>query len=149
MNKMRIKLIVGTCVFIGAIAYLAVAGARQSLVYHLTVDQFLADSQHHAQRVRLFGNVDSQNFASDPGNLTASFTLKGTAATIPVQYHGVIPGLFQAHRDVVIEGQLNEQGVFVADVMMTKCASKYESKTQTPADAVQAAAATAKPGSAS
>ena len=143
---MRIKLAVGTCVFLGAVAYLAFAGAKESLVYHLTVDQFLADTQHHGQRVRLFGNVDSQHFLSSPANLTASFVLKGTAAQVPVQYHGVIPGLFQAGRDVVIEGQMNAQGVFIADVMMTKCASKYESQTHAPADNAQAQDASAKPG---
>src|SRR5271165_4580129 len=127
MNKMRIKLAVGACVFLGAITYLAFAGARQAHVYHLTVDQFLSEGQYRTQRVRLCGKVDDKHFTSSPASLSASFVLKGANVQLPVEYHGVIPGLFQAGRDVVVEGQLNVQGVFVADVMMTKCASKYES----------------------
>jgi cytochrome c-type biogenesis protein CcmE len=38
----------------------------------------------------------------------------------------------------VVEGQLNGQGVFAADVMMTKCASKYESSGQAPMDKANA-----------
>ena len=127
MNSMRIKLAVGACVLLGAITYLALAGARQAHVYHLTVDQFLSDGQYRTQRVRLCGTVDDKHFSASPASLTASFLLKGAGVELPVQYHGVIPALFQAGRDVVVEGQLNPQGVFAADVMMTKCASKYES----------------------
>jgi cytochrome c-type biogenesis protein CcmE len=156
MNKIRIKLAVGTCIVLGAIAYLAVAGAKQSLVYHMSVDQFLADGQYRTQRVRLAGTVSTKQFLSDPGNLTASFLLTGKLTNVLVQYHGVIPGLFQAGRDVVIEGQLNTQGVFVADVLMTKCASKYESKLNMPrtnaapaSDSVQALSAGSPTGRAS
>ena len=138
MNSMRIKLAVGACVFVGAITYLAFAGARQAHVYHLTVDQFLSDGQYRTERVRLCGTVDDKHFSSSPASLTASFVLKGASVELPVQYHGVIPGLFQAGRDVVVEGQLNGQGVFAADVMMTKCASKYESANQAPADKASA-----------
>ena len=138
MNSMRIKLAVGACVLLGAITYLAFAGARQAHVYHLTVDQFLSDGQYRTQRVRLCGTVDDKHFSSSPASLTARFVLKGAGIELPVQYHGVIPGLFQAGRDVVVEGQLNGQGVFAADVMMTKCASKYESTGRSPADKANA-----------
>lgn len=149
MNRMRIKLAVGTCVFLVAITYLAFAGARQAHVYHLTVDQFLSDGQYRTQRVRLCGRVDDKNFSSSPASLTANFVLKGNAVDLPVQYHGVIPGLFQAGRDVVVEGKFNRQGVFAADVMMTKCASKYESAGQAPSDKPDAMDAPQKLGRAS
>jgi cytochrome c-type biogenesis protein CcmE len=134
MNKMHVKLAVAGFVFLGALSYLAFAGAKQASVYHLTVDQFLAGAQFRTQRVRLCGTVSEKDFQAKAATLAASFILKGTAAEIPVQYHGIIPDLFQANRDVVIEGQLNASGVFIADVMMTKCASKYESDSHGPMD---------------
>jgi cytochrome c-type biogenesis protein CcmE len=127
MNRMRLKLTIVSLTLVGALAYLAIAGARQAWVYHLTVDQFLASPQYHNQRLRLAGTVDTQDFSLDQAALCASFQLKGTSQRIAVVYHGVIPDLFQAGRDVVVEGQLNNAGVFQADVLMTKCASKYES----------------------
>jgi cytochrome c-type biogenesis protein CcmE len=149
MNRTRIKLAIGACVFAGAITYLALAGARQAHVYHLTVDQFLSDSQYRTQRVRLCGTVDDKRFFSSPASLTASFVLKGARVELPIEYHGVIPSLFQAGRDVVVEGQLNGQGVFAADVMMTKCASKYESAANGPRDRLDAPNASSKLGNAS
>lgn len=149
MNRMHIKLAIAGCVFLGALSYLAYAGARQASVYHLTVDQFLADAQYRTQRVRLCGTVDDKDFSAKPGTLAASFILKGTAVQVHVQYHGVVPDLFQAGRDVVVEGQLNSQGVFAADVMMTKCASKYESDGHGSMDKPTAVDAASKPGRAS
>jgi cytochrome c-type biogenesis protein CcmE len=129
MNRIGLKILIAVVVFTGALSYLAYAGARQGWVYHLTVDQYLSDPQYKVQRVRLFGTVEKDHFSSSPAALTASFVLKGTDATIPVQFHGVIPEMFQAERQVVIEGRLDTAGQFQADVLMTKCASKYEAKS--------------------
>jgi cytochrome c-type biogenesis protein CcmE len=129
MNRIGLKIAVASVVFLGALSYLAFAGAKQGWVYHLTVDQFLSDPQYKVQRIRLFGTVETDHFSSSPAALTAAFILKGTSAQIPVVFHGVIPEMFQAGRDVVIEGRLDAAGTFQADVLMTKCASKYEAKS--------------------
>jgi cytochrome c-type biogenesis protein CcmE len=128
MNRVALKIAIASVVFIGAISYLAYAGAKQAWVYHLTVDQFTTSPQYKTQRVRLCGTVCKDHFNSSPAQLTATFALKGTTSDVPIEYHGVIPDLFQAGRDVVIEGRLDTAGVFQADVLMTKCASKYEMK---------------------
>jgi cytochrome c-type biogenesis protein CcmE len=129
MTRIGIKIAAASLVFVGALSFLALAGARQSWVYHLTVDQYLSDPQYATQRVRLCGVVVKEKCIVDPAALTASFVLKGTSATVPVTYHGTIPDLFAPGRDVEIEGRRDPAGIFQADVLMTKCASKYESKT--------------------
>jgi cytochrome c-type biogenesis protein CcmE len=56
-------------------------------------------------------------------------------ATVLVVYHGQVPDLFKAGRDVVLQGHLPlRNGVFVAkqDSLVTKCPSKY-----TPAPAAK------------
>jgi cytochrome c-type biogenesis protein CcmE len=128
MTRIGIKIAAASLVFVGALSFLAYAGARQSWVYHLTVDQFLSDPQYRAQRVRLCGVVAKENCFANSAALSATFVLNGTSATIPVQYHGSIPDLFAPGRDVEIEGRLDPAGNFQADVLMTKCASKYEAK---------------------
>lgn len=125
MNRIGFKIGIASAVFIAAMSYLAFAGARQGWVYHLTVDQFLADPHYKVQRVRLCGNVSKDHFSASPATLTASFVLTGAHAQVPVTFHGVIPEMFRAGGDVVIEGRLNGAGQFQADVLMTKCASKY------------------------
>jgi cytochrome c-type biogenesis protein CcmE len=126
MRAMHIKLTFAGLVLVAGVTYLAVAGAKSGWVYHLPVDQFVTDAQYRTQRVRLCGTVEAEGLVSTPATLTASFSLKGDKQQIPVVYHGVIPEMFQAEREVVVEGRLNDAGVFQADVLMTKCASKYE-----------------------
>ncbi|NIV47932.1 MAG: hypothetical protein GWN46_14570, partial [Gammaproteobacteria bacterium] len=49
------------------------------------------------------------------------------AATLAVHYHGIIPDTFVDGADVVVEGQLQSDGVFSAHTLLAKCPSKYES----------------------
>jgi cytochrome c-type biogenesis protein CcmE len=48
-------------------------------------------------------------------------------ATIAVVYHGTVPDMFKAGRDVNASGKL-ERGSFVATGLTTKCPSKYSDK---------------------
>ena len=128
MSALRVKLLVVSLTLIGAIAFLAYAGTRDGgWVYFVDVDKFVADSQLHAQRVRLHGKVSPDDFSASAGKLTASFHILGHTQSVPVVYNGSIPDMFQPGRDVVVEGRRDAStGVFQADVLMTKCASKYE-----------------------
>jgi len=38
----------------------------------------------------------------------------------------VVPDMFKSGAEIVVEGKQDAAGVFQADVLMTKCASKYE-----------------------
>lgn len=126
MKHARTKLIVAALVLLAAVSYLAVAGIKKGWVYHMPVEAYVVDAQFHDQRVRLAGRVADENLTVNPGLMTASFTIEGQGAQLPVAYRGVIPDLFKGGCDVVVEGRQDAQGVFQADVMMTKCASKYD-----------------------
>ena len=127
MSRTRVKLLIAGLILAAATSLLALAGVRDGWVYFMPVDQFLEHPAKHDQRVRLHGKVAEQNFQEDRAGLTAKFDLLGKARSIRVEYSGVIPEMFQADRDVVVEGRVNDAGVFEADTLLTKCASKYES----------------------
>ena len=124
---MRAKLTIAALITLSAIAYLAFAGVKKGgWVYFVDVDKFARDTRLHAQRVRLHGKVDTDGFVASAGRMTAEFNLLGHTERLAVSYSGPIPDMFQAGRDVVVEGRLGASGRFEADVLMTKCASKYE-----------------------
>lgn len=131
MTPIRMKLIGAGLVIAGAAAVLAFSGMRDGWVYFLPVDEFVAKEAEsggrYDSRVRLHGKVGSKEFAVDRAGLEAQFELCGTAHSLRVAYTGVIPEMFDAGRDVVVEGHRDANGLFVADTLMTKCASKYES----------------------
>ncbi|MCC7144994.1 MAG: cytochrome c maturation protein CcmE [Phycisphaeraceae bacterium] len=128
MTHMRIKLVVAAVVLLSAAGYLAVAGIGRGWIYMLPVDQFLADSQYHSQRVRLTGIVSREELDASPGKATARFRIAGEKESLAVVYRGVLPDMFRADAEVIAEGRLDAKGTFVADTLMTKCASKYEAR---------------------
>lgn len=130
MSSLKRKLLVAGVVVAAAISYLAFAGARQGWVYYVPVDQYVADSSQHAKRVRLMGTVAAEGIDLGGAKLAATFTLLGQEGkgSVRVHYRGAVPDMFKAGGDVVVEGKLDQAGVFQADVLLTKCASKYDPK---------------------
>ena len=128
MKSIRIKLAVAGVILAAAFSYLAAAGMQKGWVYFVSVEQYLADPQYANQRVRLHGKVMADGLDASKASLVAHFSMSGGgSAALPVVYRGAIPDLFAAGRDVVVEGKRDAAtGVFQADVLMTKCASKYE-----------------------
>jgi cytochrome c-type biogenesis protein CcmE len=126
VNHIRAKLTVASLAIAAAVGVLAFTGVREGWVYYLSVDEFLADASRHQDRIRLHGRAGVEGFESAPGLLQARFQLVGETGHVPVLYSGVVPDMLQADRDVVVEGRLDEAGVFQADILLTKCASKYE-----------------------
>jgi cytochrome c-type biogenesis protein CcmE len=129
MRPIGIKLIAAGAVIVPAVTYLAFAGMKDGLVqYHLQVDTFVKDSHFRHERVRLAGKVAESGLTIGAGRLNATFALDGQTAHVPVVYNGVVPDLFKAGCEVVVEGKMDDAGTFRSDLMMTKCASKYEAK---------------------
>jgi cytochrome c-type biogenesis protein CcmE len=132
MNPIRIKLLIAAGIIGIAVAMLAFAGVREGWVYYLPVDDFVENEDRHDARVRLHGIVATDDLSLDSVALEASFNLEGDRHVLPVSYRGIIPDTFQAEREVVVEGSMDESGVFQADVLLTKCASRYEGEGDAP-----------------
>lgn len=88
-------------------------------------------SKAHASgisRIRVGGRVvEPIDYQTEP-----SFILKfrvsdpsGGELTVPVEYRGLKPDMFQAGRDVLIDGDF-DSGVIQAAKLQTQCPSKYE-----------------------
>jgi cytochrome c-type biogenesis protein CcmE len=132
MSHARTKLIFAGLAILAAVTLLAFAGMRDGWVYYLPVDDFTSNPDYQQSRVRLHGTVAAEGLELREALLTARFDLCGETTTVPVAYTGVVPDLFEPGCDVVVEGELDESGVFQADTLMTKCASKYESEDGRP-----------------
>ena len=127
MQHRSIKLVLASAAIFGAMSMLGYVGVQRGWVYLLEVDAFVERTGLHDQRVRIAGLVAEDKLDSRPAHLVARFDLLGDTARLPVEYRGVVPPMFHAGVEAVVEGQLDDAGVFQADLLMTKCASKYES----------------------
>jgi cytochrome c-type biogenesis protein CcmE len=104
------------------VIYTAVAGAGVPQIQPSEL------AQHHGQVLLVGKVVNSRGDAHSTGGL--HFTLRDVSGTKPtradVVYHGTVPDLFHAGREVVVTGAL-QNGTFVAqqNSLSTKCPSKY------------------------
>lgn len=127
MVSVRRKVLAGAGVLAAATGYLAFAGLRSGWVYYESVETFAArvDAGGGNVRARVRGVV-GEGAEIRGAELIASFDLVGAGARVRVEYRGAVPEGLAPGRDVVVEGRLGTDGVFHADTLMTKCASKYE-----------------------
>jgi cytochrome c-type biogenesis protein CcmE len=119
-------------IFVGAIVLIAIAvvayiGFTKFATYDITVSQFVAQSDSYTgKQVRVVGEVVPGSVNHDSQNFTLSFTMAEGNTILPVVYQGVVPDTFQEGTDIVVEGKSDQQGVFHASQLITKCPSKYE-----------------------
>ena len=115
--------VVAACV--GYLIYSASGGSSE---YYLTVSEL----KSHAQSgdVRVAGVVQNDVQRSE-GGLHVTFTEKDATASIPVEFTGTVPDIFQPGITVVAEGRLGSDGVFHARTLLAKCPSRFSTKPYT------------------
>lgn len=126
------RFLIGGILVVLAIAYLAYTGFGSSARYYLTVSELAAqkDSLKH-QSLRVSGEVVNGSVEQNTDSGTLRFAIidvEKKGDRLPVVYHGIVPNTFKAGRQVVVEGRLDDSGVFQANKILTKCPSKYKPK---------------------
>lgn len=116
-------LVIAACV--GYLIYSASGGTSE---YYLTVSELQTHSQ--AGDVRVAGVVQNDVLRSD-GGLHVTFTEKDATASMPVEYTGTLPDIFQPGITVVAEGRLGSDGVFHARTLLAKCPSRFSTQPYT------------------
>lgn len=115
-------------VVVACVGYLIYSASGGSSVYYLTVSQVRAHQP--AGEVRVAGVVQDDVMKSD-GGLHVTFTEKDSTASLPVEYTGTLPDIFQPGITVVAEGRLGSDGVFHAKTLLAKCPSRFSTKPYT------------------
>lgn len=130
MAALRARYLIGGLIIMGAIGYLAFAANSDSWAYYQDVDTFVGKSPKVGARARVHGRIAADGADIRPVDLFARFELIGDQRRLAVEYRGAVPNLLAAGGQVVAEGTLDASGVFQADQLLTKCASKYEGHGQ-------------------
>ena len=131
MGKTLIKIVIGIVIIGGALGYMVYNAMQSSWAYYISVDDLTTEqSQYKNYTLRVAGIVEKESVSRDLKNMQLNFKLKGKDISIPVSFIGTVPDNFTEDREVVVEGQLDANGVFQAGKVMTKCESKYEAKVQ-------------------
>lgn len=112
-------------VLAACVAYLVVSATGSSAEYYQTVAELRAHPGGTGD-VRVLGTVQDDIARSD-GGLHVRFTAKQDGQSMPVDYQGTVPDIFQPGIQVVVDGRMGSDGVFHARTLEAKCPSKFSS----------------------
>ncbi|HXJ18553.1 MAG TPA: cytochrome c maturation protein CcmE [Candidatus Polarisedimenticolia bacterium] len=125
--KARGKFLIGSVIIVATLLLLAYVGFTQSKTYYHTISELstLQGSALH-QRMRVSGNVRAGSISHLDGRV--DFVLEENGKDLPVSYIGrdPLPDTFKDGAQALVEGRLMPPGVFRAEQVQAKCASKYE-----------------------
>jgi len=116
-------------VIVGALVWLAVGGVADTKTYYKTIpelQQMGKDAQDH--KLRVGGDVKPGSIVKH--GIETAFVLHQGATTLSVLYTGSdpLPDTFRDNAQALADGRLGSDGVFRANKIQAKCASKYEAK---------------------
>jgi cytochrome c-type biogenesis protein CcmE len=97
---------------------------RSDLVFFYSPSQVAAKESPAGRAFRLGGLVERGRLARD--GTTLRFRVSDTVRKVPVRFDGVVPGLSEGGKGVVVQGQVNADGVFVARELLARHAANYQ-----------------------
>ena len=138
MNSNKLKFVIGTLVIVAAVIVLAVQGMKEddTMSYSKSVSEVqMLGSQ--AQSLTLKVNGDLKKGSIVRNNLDLDFVITEGNSELSIHYIGKdpIPDTFNndMEAEVIVSGRLQQDGIFNAERIQAKCASKYEADYSSPA----------------
>ena len=129
MNRKKLRIALGIAGIVAALIFFAVSGFQEGKAYYITLEE-LNEMGDDAQekRLKVAGRVAAGSIKGT--GLSMSFILEQNEVTLPVRYTGSspVPDTFKDGTEAVVEGKYLEEGIFEADKIQAKCASKYEAE---------------------
>lgn len=133
-NSKFLRFGIATVVIVVALGYLTVLGFNQSKSYYVTIKELKTmGDKAYSQRLRVAGNVQPGSIKRH-GDLV-EFNLMEEGNLLAVVYKGTEapPDTFKDDSQALAEGEFGRDGVFHAQQLQAKCASKYAPAQQQPA----------------
>lgn len=130
--------VVGILVVAAALGFV-IYDALSSETYFYTVEQAMAQGADlPGQNVRVKGIVESGSIVGKDGHLGRQFRIAENGRSLAVTYDKAMPDTFEENREVVVQGEVNDEMTIVADEVLVKCPSRYEGNPPTANENPQA-----------
>jgi len=126
-KQRRLTIIGGSLAVLAVAAALVLNAMRDSIVFFSTPSMVAEKHVQAGKRFRLGGLVQPGSLVRGD-NLSITFQVSDTSASLPVTYKGILPDLFREGQGVVAEGALDTSGVFRADTVLAKHDENYMPK---------------------
>jgi cytochrome c-type biogenesis protein CcmE len=119
-------LVIGLVVVgVSAAVGLTLRAFDNNVMLFLSPTQIAAGEAPANRPFRLGGHVVAGSFQREAGSLTATFVVTDNEENVTVSYTGVLPDLFKEGQATVARGQLDSNGVFIAEEVLAKHDENY------------------------
>jgi len=124
-------------IIVGSIVWVATATVQNSKTYYVTITELSKMGNQSSKRVRVGGDVQENSIVRAAG--VVKFNLVQEQKILPVVYEGrdPLPDTFKDGAQALAGGRLDDRGVFHAQEIQAKCASKYAPKPGMAPDGLQ------------
>jgi cytochrome c-type biogenesis protein CcmE len=132
-KRLPLSFMIGGIAILAAVAYLVYANTQASAVYYMTVSELRHCTTCTTQSVRVAGIVQAGSIQRDDQKNVMRFVITEGNLSLPVTYTGgIVPDIFRAGIQVVVEGYYTGSGPFQATTLLAKCPSKFTVATPAP-----------------
>ena len=125
IRKQRLYLIVLMVAGIAIAVGFALKAFNENLMFFFSPSQVMAGEAPGNNAFRLGGMVVDGSVKRPGDNLRVLFDLTDFHKVVTVEYTGILPDLFREGQGIVARGQLNNDGVFVAEEVLAKHDENY------------------------
>ncbi|OUR76867.1 cytochrome c biogenesis protein CcmE [Alphaproteobacteria bacterium 46_93_T64] len=122
-KRRRLYIVVAAMTVLGLAAGLVLMSFEDSLVFFHSPSDLVEKPVPEGRTFRLGGLVEEGSFKKSGVEIT--FRVTDLAESVDVQFRGLVPDLFREGQGVVAEGQMNENGIFVASNVLAKHDENY------------------------
>jgi len=121
-NK-RLALIGGMVAAVGVATALVLNALDSNINFSYSPSEVAAKKAPINRTFRIGGLVKEGSVKRD--GVDVQFVVTDTAQVVPVQYRGILPDLFKEGKGVVAQGQMRDDGVFLAREVLAKHDENY------------------------
>ena len=130
-KRIPLSFIIAGIAILGAVIYLVYINTQTNALYYMTIPELKHCTTCVTQDVRVAGYVQAGTIVHNDRTQTVTFVIEDGKQMLPVTYSGVLPDIFRAGVQVVVEGHYSGNGPFQALTLLAKCPSKFQSATPT------------------
>ncbi|WP_110598874.1 cytochrome c maturation protein CcmE [Salinicola lusitanus] len=124
-RQRRLIIVVGLVALVAVAVGLTLYALRANINLFFTPSQIAAGEAPHGRTMRLGGVVEKDSVERESDSLEVTFRVTDFAKDVEVRYDDILPDLFREGQGVVVIGQLDDAGEFIAQQVLAKHDETY------------------------
>jgi len=136
-RKKRLIMILMVAMGVGIAASIFLTAFKENIMFFKSPTEVAAENYPENRSFRLGGMVKENTMRRIPDSLKVQFEVTDFAASVVVEYEGILPDLFREGQGVVTIGKMQNKDLFVAEEVLAKHDENY--MPPEVADALEAA----------